>query len=586
MQSAINRELVNDRPERDRKIFDLPLVSEEPSIRQTKVLTRLARSRVIFSGDFEAASRELTEAASETLDVERVSIWMFNAERNAIKCVDLFQRGLCSHSHGTEIRASEFPGYFKALQQARVIAAHDAHHDPATMEFSASYLTPLGISSMLDAPLWIGGRIVGVICHEHLGVKRHWSSDEQHFAGSMADFVCLAIEAHERAKAEELLRHAQKLESLGVLAGGIAHDFNNLLSGIMGNIGLVMEDPSLSTRARTYASRVETAAARAAELTNQLLAYAGKSKFTIAPVDVSVLVKDMTELLHSSISKKAELKCELAEPLPAIEADETQIRQIVMNLITNASDAIGDKQGVIDVNTGVENLSLGDLEDLEPSSQLAPGKYVFLRVADSGCGMDQETISKIYDPFFTTKFTGRGLGLAAVSGITRAHRGGIKVISSPGHGTVFTVFFPASQDTLVRQEVLPPRERRAEVSFSGHGTVLVIDDDTIVRTLVESILESRGFTVLCAANGLDGVALFRDNASQIRAVLLDMTMPDLNGEEVLVKLREIKNDMPVILSSGYSGADLAPRLKTFGRCNFLQKPYMPSALLKCLQDLL
>jgi len=399
--------------------------------------------------------------------------------------------------------------------------------------------------------------------------------------------VAITRDITDRREAEEEARHleqqlvqAQKLESLGVLAGGIAHDFNNLLVGILGNASLALCEIPTDSPLRETLEGIETAALRAGELTNQMLAYSGKGRFVVEPLDLSELVAEMAHLLESAISKKAVLRHELAADLPPIDADATQIRQLVMNLITNASDALGDSPGTIALRTRLVDEAEVDAREEEAPP---PGPRILLEVEDSGCGMEPGTLSRIFDPFFTTKFTGRGLGLAAALGIVRGHRGAIDVQSDPGRGTRFRILFPASARRAARPALADPAQA---ARAPARGTLLVADDEEVVRSMAGRILEQAGFDVLSAVDGRQAVEIFREHAPRISAVLLDLTMPHLGGEEALRAIREIRPDVPVVLTSGYSESDIAPRFEGVRLEGFLQKPFRPPQLLERMQGAL
>jgi two-component system, cell cycle sensor histidine kinase and response regulator CckA len=378
----------------------------------------------------------------------------------------------------------------------------------------------------------------------------------------------------QRHKLEAQIQHAQKLESLGVLAGGIAHDFNNLLTSIVGYSDLARLSVPAGAVAAGYIDEVLKGASRAADLTQQMLAYSGKGRFLVQPVDLSTLVEDIGRLLEVSISKKCTLRHSFMPNLPSCEADAAQMRQVIMNLIINASEAIGDQPGTITVSTGVMHCDRAYLAEDCLTPNLAEGAYVYLEVADTGSGMSEATRERIFDPFFTTKFTGRGLGLAAVLGIVRGHRGAIKVASELGKGTTFRVLFPAST-----QPAPPdlPHEQGPE-NWRGSGMVLIVDDEQSVRDLARKMLESMGFTVLLAANGQIGVEIFRREAKQVCLVLLDLTMPHLDGEEAFREIRRISSDVPIILSSGYNEQSVIHRFAGKGLAGFIQKPYRRAAL--------
>jgi two-component system cell cycle sensor histidine kinase/response regulator CckA len=284
----------------------------------------------------------------------------------------------------------------------------------------------------------------------------------------------------------------------------------------------------------------------------------------------------MAHLLEASISKKVALRYDLAEvPMP-IEGDPTQLRQVVMNLIINASDALDDESGVVTVSTGVMQATRDYLADAYLNVELPAGLYAYVEVIDTGCGMDEETLSKIFDPFFTTKFPGRGLGLAAVLGIVRGHRGALKVQSAPGRGSSFRVLFPCTDQPAVPAEA----EEALREPSRGAGTVLVVDDEESVRAVARLMLERGGFSVLTAADGRAAVEVFREHRDRIALVLLDLTMPHLSGEEVLRELRHIRADVRVILSSGYNEQEVAQHQTEEGLVEFIQKPYSPAALIE------
>jgi CheY-like chemotaxis protein len=332
---------------------------------------------------------------------------------------------------------------------------------------------------------------------------------------------------------------------------------------------------------------VVCAAQRAADLVRQMLAYAGKGRFAVVPVDLSRLAAEMLDLLRASLSKKAELRLDLPAGLPSIEADAAQVRQVFMNLLTNASEAIGDHRGVITIRTGVVEAEATYLAGTYLQDSPPEGTYVFVEVADTGCGTAEDTLSRIFEPFFTTKFTGRGLGLAAVLGIVRGHHCALLLQSQPGQGTTFRVLFPASQRTSLsttpeRTPSTPASARRRRET----ATVLVADDEEPVRSMVSSVLGMSGFTVLTANDGREALDVFRAHEDAIDAVLLDLTMPRLGGEEVLRGIRRQRADVPVILSSGYDEQDALARFVDAGLAGFIQKPYRPDDLLAKLHHVL
>ncbi len=371
---------------------------------------------------------------------------------------------------------------------------------------------------------------------------------------------------------EQQMLNTQKLESLGVLAGGIAHDFNNILMTIMGNASLALMRLGHDSPAADNLRQIEQATDKAANLAQQMLAYSGKGKFVVESLDLSHLVEEMTQMLEASISKNALLHFNYYQGLPMVEADATQMRQIIMNLVINASEAIGDKGGIIAITTGAIDCDRSFLNSAWLEEQLPEGPYVFLEVADTGCGMEQETVYRLFDPFFTTKFTGRGLGMAAVLGIVRGHRGAIKVHSEPGKGSSFKVLLPAVN--------LPPEPAKAAVTddgWQGSGTVLLVDDEEMVRAVGKQMLQALGFEVLLAADGLQALSVFTANRN-ISHVILDLTMPHLGGEETFRELRRLDPEVRIIMSSGYNEQEVTEKFAGKGLTGFIQKPYTLKAL--------
>ncbi len=393
----------------------------------------------------------------------------------------------------------------------------------------------------------------------------------------------------ERKKAEEerrtidaQIQQTQKLESLGVLAGGIAHDFNNLLMAILGNIDLALLDMSPASPSRSNLQEAAKASQRAADLCRQMLAYSGKGRFISEILNLNDVVEDMKHMLEVSVSKKAMVRYHFAPGLPAIEADATQMRQIIMNLVINASDAINEKSGIISISTGAMECDREFLAGSWLNEDLPAGTYVYIEVADTGCGMDMAMLPKIFDPFFTTKFTGRGLGLAAVLGIVRSHKGAIRLFSERGRGTTFKILFPAVEASAEPQ----PGGRGIEEGWRGSGTVLLVDDEETIRSLGKRMLERFGLTVLTASNGREALDIFRERSADIACVILDLTMPHMDGEEAFHELRKIRNDVPVIMSSGYNEQEITHRFTGKGPDGFMQKPYKMDILAGKLKEIL
>ncbi len=384
----------------------------------------------------------------------------------------------------------------------------------------------------------------------------------------------------ERLSLERQVQQAQKLESLGVLAGGIAHDFNNILTGLLGNADLAISDLPRHSPIRPLLYDIQRAGRRAADLTSQMLAYSGKGRFVVEDIDINALVQDMSSLLDSSISKKVSLSYELSGELPAVRADATQLLQIVLNLVSNASEAVGDKGGLVRVSTDTTECDRAFLDAASADEKLAEGRYVTIEVTDTGSGMDDETKAKVFDPFFTTKFTGRGLGLAAVQGIVRRHNGAILVESEPGKGSTFVVLLPALDHAA---EAVAAGTKK-ENDWHGSGTVLVVDDEEAIRVVASRMLKRFGFSVLMASDGVEAIELFLERHDEIDCVLLDLKMPRMDGEETFNELRRIRNDVCVVLSSGFSEEECTARFSDKGLAGFVQKPYLLDDLREKLRN--
>jgi signal transduction histidine kinase len=408
-----------------------------------------------------------------------------------------------------------------------------------------------------------------------------WASQLPNVDGSSGGVLILAADVSDRKALEIKMRQAQKLESLGVLAGGIAHDFNNLLAGIMGNASLAIDELSPTHPSQLLLEEVLKASHRAADLTRQLLAYAGRGRFVLDRVNLSELVREISSLVRTSIPKSVSLQLDLETDLPPIQADASQIQQIVMNLVINGSEAITGT-GVVVVTTFQQSMDEVFINHHVPGDEIKPGNWVVLEVSDTGCGMTEETKSRIFDPFFTTKFTGRGLGLAAVQGIVRGHGGTLRVFSTVGSGTTFKLFFPA----IARQRPAPAPVATPVSGTTWSGTVLVIDDEPVVRQMTRYALERMGFLVEVAENGESGLRVFQNSGSGTRAVILDLTMPGLSGHETFRRLKLLHPKVPVILSSGYNEVEVARQFAGEPFAAFVQKPYTTRQLSDALKRVL
>ncbi len=389
--------------------------------------------------------------------------------------------------------------------------------------------------------------------------------------GVLVDITDQKSAAEERHELERGMAEAQKLESLGVLAGGIAHDFNNLLVGILGNAELAQMELDEGSEAADIVRQIEHAAGRAAELTRQMLAYAGRARFVVEPLEINRVITDVSELVAAALSPKATVQFDFAEGLPLVEADSTQLRQVIMNLLMNASDALADRGGTISVATRPVRADRALLKSLVTGADLPEGDYVRLVVRDTGAGMDRATMTRVFEPFFSTKFAGRGLGLAAVLGIMRSHKGAIGLDSARGTGTTFTLLFPASTKPRSDAVLTPRRMSPSSVPavVGGGGTVLVVDDDETVREVAHQLLKRAGFRVLRAADGQAAVQVMASGVP-VDLLLLDATMPVMSGPETIEAIRAGGWTGPVVVMSGYSMQEATAQFANWGASGFVQ----------------
>jgi PAS domain S-box-containing protein len=480
-----------------------------------------------------------------------------------------------------------------ALETRQAVILEDARTDPRWYQ-ALEEEGALNVGAVIAVPFF-GTRstLCGVIAYVHQEPER-FDTRTARVIELIGRYLATALEnAHlfeqtraalqerqrienERLALERKMLEAQKLESLGVLAGGIAHDFNNLLVSMLGNAGLALMEVAPESRARQYVEQIQVAAQRAADLTRQMLAYSGRGRFIVQSLSLNDVIEEMVRLLRVSISKQATLQLNLAPNLPLIAADATQLRQVVMNLITNASDALNERAGTITVSTGAVLLEGTDIPHVQPAGALTPGEYVFLEVADSGSGMDAETAERIFEPFFTTKFTGRGLGLAAVLGIMRGHRGAIQVNSVVGEGTTFRLLFPPPKAGPTLAPSFTTGERLAR-----QARILVVDDDAIVREIIAEMLTRFGYEIQTAENGARALELMQERGFD--CLMLDLTMPGMSSEEILAQLRRISPTLRVILMSGYTEQDATARFGNVALDGFVQKPFTPYELLDRVQ---
>jgi len=416
--------------------------------------------------------------------------------------------------------------------------------------------------------------------HIHVTGARSPVDGKLRVLGAIRDITEARRAEEEQRHLETRLREVQKLESLGILAGGIAHDFNNLLAVILGNETLATSEAQAGSRLAKQLDRIRSAAKHAEALTHQMLTYSGRASVSLQPLDLSELVEQMRDLLDASTSKKCRLEISLEPDGSVVEGDPTQLRQVIMNLVTNASESLQDRSGNVAIRTGVVSADAAYLARAFGGAELAEGEYVYLEVSDTGQGMEEEISKRIFEPYFSTKFAGRGLGLASVLGIVRGHRGAIELVTAPGRGTRFRVLLPPA----TRGAVPAPSQSRPRGAPADGGTILVVDDEEWILELAEEFLERSGFEVVTAEGGREALEVLRGALGKtIDAVVLDLTMPDLDGQHTFREIRALHPDLPVIVVSGFSEEATADRFPPDEIAAFVRKPYEPEDLVDAIR---
>ena len=555
--------------------------ADERAERLARALVDLACHEAVARGQRADALRRIAEVAAASLDVERVSFWELADEGAAIHAVEEHERTPGTHVAGTVLTRESSPRYFAAIADARTLAADDAQHDPRTAGFNAAYLVPRGITSMLDVPIRREGRMIGVVCNEHIGPPRRWQPEERYFAAAVADLVALTLETHDRRVAERMLRQteerlhaAHKLEALGRLAGGIAHDFNNVLTAIAGFAHVLEAAGPDAAEGREAVRGIADAARRGSDLTAQLLAFARRRPKEPGIVDPDATLTAMEPMLTRLLGDGVSLVL-----LPGagrnVVGDRSQLEQVVMNLAVNARDAM-PAGGLLTVRT--EDVDLVPAEATRRGAA-RPGPHVRLTVADSGVGMDAAVRAHIFEPFFTTKPGGRGtgLGLAIVEGVVRQWGGGIDVETAPGRGTQFVLDLPAAP-TDGTAPVVPP------ASPFGRGVVLLVEDEPTVRRLAHRALTAAGFVVLAARDAEEGLRLATQWAHPLVALVTDVVLPGRGGYELATTLAASRPGLAVVLTSAFvpashTDAALPPH-------RIVVKPFTSLALVAAVEEAL
>jgi signal transduction histidine kinase/CheY-like chemotaxis protein len=564
----------------ERKLFEVDLQHrQERLLRYEAALHELA---LMSGSDLDESLSRITEASARTLRVARAGVWLYAEGHANIVCEALHGPEAGSGVRGTSLEAKQYPRYFVALEEGRAIAADDACADSRTSEFAGSYLRPLGITSILDVPVRLHGVVVGMVRHEHVGPARVWELDEQNFAASIADLVSLALGAAKRRHLEDQLRQSQKMEAIGLLAGGVAHDFNNSLTAILGYCELMLMTLAPGEPMTEQAEEIKKAALRAAGLTRQLLAFGRRQILDPRILDLHALVGDLRGMLQRLIGEDIELVTVAAPQLGRVRADPGQIEQVIMNLAVNARDAM---PGGGRLTIELRDLVLGD-SNVTRLGGLRPGPYVLLAVSDTGGGMDERTMQRIFEPFYTTKEPGKGtgLGLSMAYGIVRQSGGQIEVRSEVGRGTVFEIYLPRAEG----EDAPLPREAPAPAAASVRSgeVILVVEDEPMVLDLTCSFLQGRGYTILPAPHPAEALRICERHDGPIHLVLTDIVMPGMNGRELYQRLAQLRPRLGALYMSGYTESGIVREGTLEPGTHFIQKPFTLEVLARKLRQAL
>lgn len=556
--------------------------------RQQSAIVKIATSSLSAVGDFLPVLREISGIAAKATETDRVDIWIICPDGLRFECLSRDASADGSVRRGRLLSWEDAPHFFDLLGVGRAISSANVLDDDRLAELRPSYLRPEAVRALLAAPVRYQGKIKGFVCLLGLGAPREWTEDEERFAGEVGDQVAQALanrdhrsEADEKQNLEIRLLEAQRRESLGVLAGGIAHDFNNLLTVILGNAEEARLNSPAGTPNAVYLKAVVDASNKAAQLCRQMLAYSGRMRLVMASVDLSRFGREMAPMMDVALGRKTLVAYSFAEKLPLVKADAAQLQQAILNLCINAFESMESGEARARVSTGVLRCDAAFLQGCVLKDNLKPGDYVFFEVEDTGCGMDKETTRRIFDPFFSTKFQGRGLGLAAVLGIVRSHEGTIRVESTVGKGTRFQLLLPALPSEAQAGQPELPFNRQLRT-----GTVLVVDDDAHVREITSLMLRGGGLDVMLAPSGREAIALLSHAPERVFCALIDVTMPEMDGPTTAVELRKLKPDLAVLYYSGFARDDVLDVSTLQGRTGYLEKPFSRTKLLAALEKFL
>lgn len=552
-ESMIHTEAITSRLDLDRLTEDMRRLSDQYADSNRLLSSELAEHRAAEKALEENRRwlRTLLDSMSDAVVVQEV----------AHGCVIEVNRRFCE-MFGVSL---EEASAFTLTNLGTGIAPYDEPHARALFDKAAA-----GAAQTFE---WQVRHKAGHIISVEVGLKAAELAGRTYVLGDVRDISERKEAEAVRSRLEMKMQEAQKLESIGLLAGGIAHDFNNLLMVILGHADLLVDELPAGSRLRESVDQIIGASRRAGDLCSQMLAYAGKGRFVIRSINVNEVIVEMSHMLEVSVSKKVAVRYQLAPQIHTVQADLSQVQQVVMNLVINASEALDDTIGSIEISTGVRTCSEGDLRGCVIGAGRPEGDYVYIEVSDTGVGMQAETLGKIFDPFYSTKFAGRGLGLAAVQGIVNSHGGAISVASECGKGSRFRVYFPSASRAREVPAAVPPSRATAT------GAVMLVDDEQSVRQITSKMLEMLGYKVMAACDGQEALELLRADPASIRCIILDLNMPRMSGEDTYREIRKLDRSIPVLISSGYAEQDILERFSDKQNLGVIQKPYQ-MALLK------
>ena len=529
-----------------------------------EVISELTRRPAVSDDDLHSTFANITERASRSMRVSRAEIWILDEPGTFLEAIDAFDLASGTHSPGLSLQRSHYPRYFDALEKERVLRVTDARQDERTREFSASYLEPFDIVSVLIAPIRIDRKIAGVISLQQIGRTREWNQEEANFVGTLSDIATIALVSERKRDAESALAQSQRIEALGRLAGGIAHDFNNLLMVISGAVETFDLGGCVDERQRRSLDLIADASDRASRLTRKLVAFGGTQHLDISRVPVAKPVQEVQELSASLIREDIETHFQLSDENAYIDCDTQQLSQVLLNLVINAIDAMplgGELRVSVDVSE----------------------KAVVYSVSDTGVGIDASVSDQIFEPFYTTKGDmGSGLGLSSSLGIVKQHDGEMSFASAPGQGTTFELVLPRVASALAPQQF--PDSLHSTVGGQALS-ILLVEDEPEVRNMIFQMLTALGYHAEMASTATNALEILQAE-HEFDLLVTDIVMPDIRGTQLFEKIAPANPGLRVLFVSGYNDEMLSSELAKDPRVNFLAKPFSLSTLRQAIEDVI